>query len=92
MDKAIYFKSSTCSICSVLFPKLEVHFKSHYPLLEWEVVEIEKSPEITSQFGVFTAPVLLVLFENKEHFRWVRNFSIVEVDEKLERTYSVRFH
>lgn len=91
MDKAIYFKSRTCAICSVLYPKLEAHFKSHYPLLDWEVVEIEKSPEVTAKYGIFTAPVLVVMFEGKEHFRWVRNFSIVEVDEKLDRTYHMKF-
>lgn len=91
MNKAIYFKSETCVVCRDLYPKLAAHFKTTYPLLQWEVIEIEKSPEITAQFTVFTAPVLIIIFEDKEHYRWVRNMSIVGIDEKLARTYQMKF-
>lgn len=91
MNKAIYFKGEHCGVCQVLFPKIEAHFQSVYPLLDFQVVEVEKTPEIAAQYGVFTLPVLLIFFEGKENFRFVRHFSTAQVDEKLARVYRLLF-
>lgn len=91
MNKAIYFKGENCSVCQELYPKIKSHFEENYSELEFQVVEVQKEPEIAAQNGVFTIPVLLIFFEGKEHFRFVRNFSTREVDEKLERTYRLMF-
>lgn len=91
MNKAIYFKSETCAICRDLLPKVENHFRAHYPQLPFEIIDIEKKGEVAAQYHVFAAPVLLIFFEDKEHFRLVRNFSLYEIDAKLERTYNLMF-
>lgn len=91
MNKAIYFKGENCGVCQQLYPKVLAHFKAKYPALEFETVEVQKNPELAAQHGVFTIPVLVVLFEGKEHFRFVRNFATRDIDEKLERTYGLMF-
>mgnify|MGYP000120845385 CR=1 FL=1 len=91
MNKAIYFKGENCGVCAALLPKMEVHFSENYPLLEFEIIEVQKTPEIAAQFNVFTIPVLIILFEGKEYYRFVRNFSAGEIDQKLQRTYKLSF-
>jgi thioredoxin-like negative regulator of GroEL len=91
VNKAIYFKGENCSVCKALLPKMQAHFAANYPLLDFEIVEVEKQPEIAAQFNVFTIPVVVIFFDDKEHFRFVRNFSASEIDQKLERTYQLRF-
>ncbi|MFT5819048.1 MAG: thioredoxin 1 [Crocinitomix sp.] len=91
MNRAIYFKGENCSVCKALLPKMVKHFSENYPLLEFEIIAVEKSPEIAAQFSVFTIPVLIILFDDKEHFRFVRNFSGIEIDQKLKRTYQLKF-
>lgn len=91
MNKAYYFKSPNCVVCESLLPKIEAHIKSQYPLLEWQVIEVDRYPDTAAQFHVFTAPTLLVFFEGKEYFRWVRNFSVGEIDHRLKRVYDLMF-
>lgn len=92
MNKALYFKGENCGVCAALLPKMEKHFSENYPLLEFEIVPVQEFPEIAAQFNVFTIPVLIILFDNKEHYRFARNFSGFEIDQKLKRTYELRFH
>ncbi len=91
MNKAIYFKGENCGVCAALLPKMEAHFSENYPLLKFEIIEVQKEPEIAAQFQVFTIPVLIILFEGKEYYRFVRNFSASEIDQKLQRTYKLSF-
>ena len=91
VNKAIYFKGENCSVWKALLPKMEAHFIANYPLLDFEIVEVEKQPEIAAQFNVFTIPLMVILFDDKEHYRFVRNFLGSEIDQKLERTYQLRF-
>lgn len=70
---------------------MQKHFTENYPLLEFEVIEVQKEPELAAQFNVFTIPVVAILFDDKEHYRFVRNFSANEIDEKLKRTYLLKF-
>ena len=78
-------------VCQDLFPKVKVHFEQHYPLLEFQIVQVEDQPEIAAQYTIFTIPALLIFIEDKEQFRFVRYFSPGQIDEKLQRTYHLLF-
>lgn len=91
MNRAIYFKGSNCGVCQDLFPKVKVHFEQHYPLLEFQIVQVEDQPEIAAHYTIFTIPALLIFIEDKEQFRFVRYFSPGQIDEKLQRTYHLLF-
>lgn len=85
MLKLLYFSGDHCSVCKALKPKLFDAITESYPNLDIEVVNIGLSPEIAAQHLVFTLPVLLIMLDDKEQYRFVRSFSVSEVIEKLKR-------
>lgn len=89
---AVYFSAPNCSVCHALKPKVEALFLTHFPAVKFIHVEIDKSPDISGVFGVFSAPTLLVYFEGKEFLRKVRLMSIQELQDKIERPYKMVFN
>ncbi|EAY31342.1 thioredoxin family protein [Microscilla marina] len=86
-NKALYFTSAGCSVCTVLKPKVAQLISTHYPKLEWQEINITSSPELAAQYSVFTVPVFILLLEGKEYVRLIRAFSLDEVREKTDRVY-----
>lgn len=86
---ALYFSTINCGVCTALKPKVEQLMANKFPLLVFNEVNSNTSPEIAAHFGVFSAPTLLVFFEGKEFSRNVRNMSVVELDQKLSRPYKM---
>ena len=86
---AIYFSSPNCGVCHALRPKVEALFSDEFPAIKFVHIEIDKSPGISGEYGVFSAPTLLVFFEGKEFLRKVRLMGIMELQEKIERPYSM---
>lgn len=90
-NKALYFTSSGCSVCKALKPKVKTLLKESYPKLAWQEVNMAEEQKLAAKYGVFTAPVLILILEGKEYFRWIRAFSITEIREKTDRVYSLLF-
>ena len=88
---AIYFSAPNCGVCHALRPKIAELFSEDFPAIKFIHVEIDKSPGISGELGVFSAPTLLVFFEGKEFLRKVRLMSIQELQEKIERPYKMLF-
>ncbi|MBB6680496.1 thioredoxin family protein [Aequorivita sp. 609] len=88
---AVYFSAPNCGVCHALRPKVEELFSEDFPAVKFIHVEIDKSPGISGELGVFSAPTLLVFFEGKEFLRKVRLMSIQELQEKIERPYKMLF-
>ncbi len=86
---AVYFSAPNCGVCHALRPKVEALFSEKFPLVRFVHVEIEKSPGIAGNYGVFSAPTLLVFFEGKEFLRKVRLMGIQELQEKIDRPYKM---
>ena len=86
---AIYFSTPNCGVCQALRPKVEVLFSEKFPAIKFVHVEIDKSPSISGEYSVFSAPTLLVFFEGKEFLRKVRLMGIQELQEKIERPYNM---
>ena len=86
-----YFSHDRCSVCKVLLPKVEQLLKKEFPQMHLEYVNIETDPEIAAQHQVFTAPTILVFFEDKEYYRFARNMSINQLKEAIERPYNLLF-
>lgn len=91
MNKAIYFKGDRCSVCTALYPKIKTHFEEEFPFMDFQTIEGDQLQKVAAQHGVYSAPVLLVFFEGKEHSRFVRNFSTRDIDEKIARVYHLLF-
>ncbi len=84
---AVYFSAPNCGVCTALRPKVEEMFSASFPAIKFVHVEIDKSPGISGEYGVFSAPTLLVFFEGKEFLRKVRLMGIQELYDKIERPY-----
>lgn len=87
--KLLYFSSPTCSVCKVLYPKVEQLIREKYPQFSLTKVDITVSPLIAAQFSVFSAPVLIVTINDKEQIRFARQFSIQQLDNQLKRICSL---
>ena len=88
---AVYFSTPHCGVCEALRPKVEALFIEKFPEVKFLHIKIENSPEISGEFGVFSAPTLLVFFEGKEFLRKVRLMGIQELQDKIERPYKMIF-
>lgn len=86
-----YFSTETCSVCHVLKPKVEELVLQKFPNLKLISVKSDQYPEIAAQNQVFTAPTILVFFEGREYIRKSRNIGILELQEAIERPYSLVF-
>ena len=90
-DELLLFGSKKCSVCSSIRQKIEELVVPKFPNLKYQYIDTEKESEKAAIDGVFTIPVVIVKFEGKEYVRLVRNFSINELIEKIERPYRLMF-
>lgn len=88
---AVYFSAPNCGVCHALKPKIEELFSDQFPLVEFIHIALDKSPGISGEYGVFSAPTLLVFFEGKEYLRKVRLMGIMELQDKIARPYKMVF-
>ncbi|HZW76981.1 MAG TPA: thioredoxin family protein [Flavobacteriaceae bacterium] len=84
-----FFSTENCSVCTTLKPKIREMIEIHFPKMEFQTINLNDQPELTSVFGVYTAPTLLVYFEGKEYIRKSQNMGIDEVKEAIERLYKL---
>ena len=87
----VYFSTDICNVCKTLRPKVESLIEEEFPLIKAVYVNSEKHPEIAGQHRVFTAPVIIVIFEGRETIRKNRNTGLNELRQELQRPYSIFF-
>lgn len=86
----VYFGSKTCGVCVDMKPKVEEMLKK-YPKIKSIYVDVEKSHKIAVSYGFFTIPALLLFVEGKETIREARHISIMDIDNRVSRYYSLLF-
>lgn len=91
LNQALYFHHQDCGICVALAPKLKAMMEEQYPKLDLVWVDIEQEKEKAAEYRVFTSPTFIIILEDKEFYRFVRNFALFEVQEKLDRLYPLLF-
>lgn len=77
-----YFKHDGCGVCKAILPKVEEIAEKYN--IEIEIVDTKKQPYIAAQKLIFAVPVLIVEHENQELNRWVRNFSIQDLEQETK--------
>ena len=87
----VYFGANNCSVCQVLKPKIQNSFKNEFPNIKQIFIHSDTSKEITSNYGIFSFPTILIFFESKEFFRVNRNLSINELLIDVKRVYEMLF-
>jgi thioredoxin 1 len=87
----LYFTSTECGVCHVLWPRIEALLREEFPLLPWCRVDVRDQREYAAQSGVFTLPTLICYFDGREGARLVRAFGLQQVRDALERPYRILF-
>lgn len=85
MIEVLYFSGAHCSVCMALKPKLLPQIEELYPKVAIKVIDVVKAQEFAAQHLVFTLPVVLIMVDGKEQYRFARSFSVNAVLDKLER-------
>jgi thioredoxin len=85
MIELLFFSGEDCGVCKVLKPKLLKEVSSNFPEVDIQVINTNSQMEFAAQHLVFTVPVVLILVDKKESYRFARSFSVYEVKQKLER-------
>lgn len=87
----LYFSGENCAVCKALKPKIEELFVLHFPQIQLIEIPTDNALEITSQFGVFSLPTMLLFVEQKEFFRKGRNVSLALLRDEVKRVYTLFF-
>lgn len=87
----LYFYNDSCAPCKILRPKVQEMVKSDFRKIDFQLVNVEQSPAISAQLGIFSSPTIVVFFEGKEFIRESKNISISELHDKIERIYKMIF-
>ncbi len=80
----VQFGSETCGPCAAIRRKIEEWGKQHEKV-QTLYISIEESPEIAAEYGIFSAPTVLLFVEGKLTLRESGYFSMNEVFRKVER-------
>lgn len=83
-----YLSRPGCGVCDAVKPKI-VSICENYPSLKTCYVDLDKNEEIAGQFSIFTIPGILVFAEGKEAIREARNFSVGDIESRLQRLSSL---
>jgi thiol-disulfide isomerase/thioredoxin len=86
----VYFGSESCNVCNAMRPKVEEILKN-YPKIKSAEVDTEKSLKLSSDYSVFTIPVILIFIEGKEILREARYISMKDINDKITRYYELLF-
>ena len=86
-----YFSTEVCNVCKVLKPKVAVLIETDFPHIKMVYIQSDKFPEIAAQNQIFAAPTILVFFDGREYIRKSRNIGIAELQQEIERPYSMLF-
>lgn len=85
----LYVGAPTCSICTVVKPKLETLCEERFPKLLLIELDRDASPDVAAAWSVFSLPAVVLAVEGKEAQRWVRAFSIEVIADAVARPYGM---
>ncbi len=86
-----YFSTEVCNVCKVLKPKVDELIQNEFPKIKLVYIKSDKLPEVAAQNQVFAAPTILVFIDGREYIRKSRNIGIGELQQEIERPYSMLF-
>ncbi len=87
----LYFFNNQCAPCKVLRPKIQELIREEFPLLKFQLIDIEQYAETSASYQVFASPTILLIVDGQEYLRESKNVSIAEFKNKLQRIYSLAF-
>jgi thioredoxin-like negative regulator of GroEL len=86
-----YFSTETCNVCKVLKPKVSELIEVKFPKIKPVYIQTDQLPEVAAQNRIFAVPTILIYFDGREYIRKSRNIGIAELQQEIERPYSMLF-
>ena len=84
----ILFGGAHCGVCQTIKPQIFDNFSLKFPDLEMVYIDCEKMQEVCAQHGVFSLPVVQVFFMGQKFIEEVRGFSLLALEQEIEKTYA----
>ena len=78
----VVFSTHDCATCKPVKEKVE---KSFQGIVDTANVYLDEVKELSGELSIFNVPVVCIFLESKEIYRFVRVFSMDEIEEKLNR-------
>ncbi len=87
----VYFSNQQCNVCKVLKPKVKDLLEEKFPKMAMYYSDTVNQSEVAAQNRVFAVPTVLVFFDGRETYRFSRNIGLGELEQSIERPYSMIF-
>ncbi|PWU67682.1 MULTISPECIES: thioredoxin family protein [Gracilibacillus] len=84
----LYVSTPDCSTCHAILPKL-TELLDQYPLIQLGHIDATKVEEVAEKFLILSAPVLILMINNKEYIREGRFVRFKQLDEKIRKIYEL---
>lgn len=86
-----YFFNDRCAPCTSLRPKVQEMIQNEFPRIHFLLIDSEQQPEITSHYGVFSNPTIVLFFDGREHQRWSKYVGVAQISDAINRPYQLLF-
>lgn len=80
----LFFYGQQCSVCHAVLPQIKP-IVERFSSIETMQADVEKLPEISGEYTVFTIPVVLLFVKGKEVMRFARFIEKKKLEEQLEK-------
>jgi thioredoxin 1 len=87
----VYFYHDKCGVCKTLFPKVKELVDKEFPKMEFLVLDSKQNLKTAAQLRMLTVPGIVVFFEGKEFYRANGLLSLSDLENKIERYYSLLY-
>lgn len=81
----VYFTQPNCSVCHGLKPQVESKLKEFEHEMTFIEVDAVEVPQVSGEFAVMTAPVILLFVEGKEYMRKARFIPVQELYHDVKK-------
>ena len=88
--KLLYISRPDCGVCKSLLPRVKMMLRD-FPGIEGAYIDLDKLPEASGRFTVFTIPAILLFVEGKETIREARYVSLESLKGRITRYYSLLY-
>ena len=85
----LYLSRPGCGVCTALKPKINEMFRTTYPDISLNQMDMDEIQESAGHYSVFTIPAIIIWADGKEIMREARNISVFKIKKDLKRIYDI---
>jgi len=86
----LYLSRLDCGVCKSLRPRVSTMMES-FENSRTAYIDLDRMPEATGRFSVFTVQAMLLFVQGKETIREARYVSVEELAGRIHRYYDLLF-